>query len=215
MRNGLDLRRSNYDPLRNFYKLRKQLLEFRRKIRCWTCKLFGDARDNDIVNGWFCVRGQQGIDRSPSILPLALAKSTTGGLEGWTQVQDPFGRERANLRRYIIPYVELRRRSREVCEVNCTADITDIVSLWERKRKGRVRLDFLDVAKQRDLLSWNGRTWLMPLTLLPDDALRSEKEYYGYERRLNEARRSLEERMDMTRCSSLDGKCRIYKYLTV
>lgn len=137
--------------------------------------------------------GQQGIDRSPSILPPALAKSTAGGLEGRTQVQDPFGRGQISLRLYIILYVELRGKNREVCEVNC-ADLTDIVFLRGRKRKGRVRADYSSTSRIRNsgiyYLDRNGRTWLMPLTLLPDDALRSGMEY-GHEHRWSEARRSL------------------------
>lgn len=55
-----DLRRGDYDASR-LLKLRKQLLEaLKKNPMYWTCKLFGDARDNDIVNGWLCVRGQQG-----------------------------------------------------------------------------------------------------------------------------------------------------------
>jgi len=99
----------------------------------WTCKLFGDARDNDIVNGWLCVRGQQGkLDRSPSILPPMFAKSTAGGLRGRTQVQNPFGRGQISLRLYIIPYVELRGRSREIREVNYAANVAFLRK--ERKR---------------------------------------------------------------------------------
>lgn len=166
-----------------------------------TCKLF---RDNDIVNGWFCVRRQQGIDRSPSILPPAFAKSTAGGLEGRTQVQDPFGRGQISLRLYIIPYVELRGKNREVCEVNCAADLTDVVFLRGRKRQGRVRADYSSTSRIRNsgiyYLDRNGRTWLMPLTLLPDDALRSGMEY-GHEHRWSEARRTLSDTgMDTTRC---------------
>lgn len=60
--------------------------------------------------------------------------------------------------------------------MNCAADATDVVFLERKRRKGKsARELFLDVTdpERRDLsLGRNGRTWLMPSTLLLDVARR-------------------------------------------
>lgn len=140
----------------------------------WTCKLFGDTRDNDIV---LCMRTTRQLDRSSSILSPARSRNRPPAVSG----DGP--RCKIHLREGESPSASILSRTSNSAGgarrfAKWTAPLT--FSCRDRERGKEECTDYFSTSWIRNggiyYLGRNERTWLMPLTLLPD-ALRRGTEY--------------------------------------